>query len=267
MDKSLSLICSDPFIYSYHSSGENMRNRLYQYAGVLGGGFIAVMYLPYKQYYPKPEKKIAAKEHIIDESEIKHLRSENGDIKVVPVSQHKFSDREGFGGGICLGLSTMHIVRQLNSNFGPCNPFRAFYTVDDGFALQHKLHGRTGNLPDTLDSGKLLLTQGAKVLDLEDELNKTIQNTVKDGKGRGVLINGVSRRFSSNEDPFGHAISMTTQKINGKLSCTGLDPNFFFASGNGLNGCHEVAKRIKQTVEFYEFQENLAAHHAIKPFS
>lgn len=231
-----------------------MQSRLFPYIGMTIGGSILgfLTAATFKDATAQPEKKNNT-QNSIDSNEYKNLMKEYDGMKIEPVSQHKFSNREGYNGGICFGLSSMHILQQLQSTSGPRNPFKAFYTVDDSFKFQTKNNHRETMLDRARVEHVIKPIDG----ELEDALNKTIHATAEDGIGRGtVIIGNKSNRYSTPEMKTGHAVSMTVQKNNGKLSCTGLDPNFFFAKAGEEKGCHAIAKKLQEAAKLYDFDKN-----------
>jgi hypothetical protein len=211
------------------------------------------------------------------------ILEEDSDIKVEPVSQYQsFGNRQGFGNGICVGLSITQILRQLRLKAGETsNPFNYEEDFKNSADIQHSYsENYSGYLEkwrrkrlinpsyqfnhtyskDYLER-ELSLTNKSKAhirdipLDhLEQKLKKKIARTDIDRNSRGILIYASVYRNAKDGEPMpgGHVLSMTIQNINEQLYCTGMDANMFFATGKGKSGCDKIADKMATTLSAYD---------------
>jgi len=164
-------------------------------------------------------------------------------------------------GGICGGLSVVHILSQLQSKTSFIkNPIRDYYKLKEATEIQEECDDKLQCFKKVLLNNNSYKPYKRCDADaLEHKLQKLVgkvNGTEEDERSRGILIttdinrdphSGEKRNFDA-----GHGISMTVQKHNNQLFCTGMDSNLFFATGKGESGCNKIAKKMADTVNAYD---------------
>lgn len=188
------------------------------------------------------------------------LLREDVDVTVEKVSQEKsFGTKEGFNNGMCAGLSTIHILRQLRSKHGNTeNPFKNPETFQKSSSIQNNCHDEAC-LIDVIEK-ELSLPLKEKSFkcnpthSLEQRLKEEVIKSQQDGAKRGLLIGLDAKRFAKSGRPAsgGHMLSMTIQSESGEVYCTGMDSNIFFSKGRGESACNAIAKKIAETADAYD---------------
>ena len=167
--------------------------------------------------------------------------------------------------GACTGLSTIHIMRQLNSDkLIPHNPFEDTNQLNQAIALHETCRSETFCM---IRHGiKNILTEQDKIIKkskpsnliaafensdpnkLEQKLLKAVNDTHHDGKSRGIYV--IHDIPSPHHEPTNqdnqvstHTLSMTIQRDNKtkEMFCTGMDSNAFFLWGQNKNDCEQIA--------------------------
>jgi hypothetical protein len=195
------------------------------------------------------------------------------DVTVRFVSQYSHRNKETEK-GFCMGLSTIHLLEQLQSN--KCiaiNPFDNSNQLQEARDMQinynyHCEHDHMGILSqrDFLETKLSLMDKKERdtirymssYAELENKLKNKIQKTKIDGMDRGIYICETVNWHPMKDkklDAAGHGISMTIQKQDNKLFSTGLDSNLFFAVGKGETGSNKVARKVMGILEAYDATE------------
>lgn len=191
---------------------------------------------------------------------VDELLTERPHITIESVSQHKaYSKLAGYDGGVCGGLSTMHILKQLQSK-ETTNPFNQENNYKQSLEVQtknsdvaHRWKYPT-HLKYRLPNGKELINiQVNNTSELQEHLEICVKNSQKDKYARGVLFFSDIRRnpYDGSGITGNHAYSLTVQQVNGIPTCTALDSNLFFARAEGMDGCMGIAKLLADTASAY----------------
>ncbi|MBA2710010.1 MAG: hypothetical protein H0U57_05425 [Tatlockia sp.] len=202
------------------------------------------------------------------------LKSEDN-LKIKRVCQESYLAQSKItlvSGGICGGISTVHIITQLSAKQGEViNPFDNQDLMQKSANVQYE----GSKTPHSGTGFKLILEKELSlrkkrirpefcfheserknfINQFENKLKDKIEETSKDKKGRGIFIGTVINKLpTSDQKIYGaHAISMTTQiDQNNNLYCTGLDSNFFFASAKDKDGCNKLAEMMAKTINAYD---------------
>jgi hypothetical protein len=191
----------------------------------------------------------------------KQILENDANVSVIPVSQHPYTNKETEN-GICLGLGTIHLLNQLQSTI-PHNPFDHPAEMQEARDLQiacrYLLNHRNvleKKLPIHDKKNKERLPH-VTLSTLNNKLLKKIEEVKNDEISRGTYIAARINRNPENgqkleDSDIDHSTTMTFQKHRGELFCTGLDSNFFFASGKGEEGCKTIVRKMTDTFDAYD---------------
>ena len=191
---------------------------------------------------------------------VDELLTERPHITIESVSQYKaYGKLAGNDGGVCGGLSTMHILKQLQSK-ETTNPFNHENNYKQSLEVQTK-HPDVAHrwkypvhLKNRLPNGEELInTPVNNSTELQEHLEICVKNSHEDKYSRGVLFFSDTRRNPHDGSDFrgNHAYSLTVQQMNGIPTCTALDSNLFFARAEGMDGCMGIAKLLADTAGAY----------------